>query len=47
MLDGFPGFDLIFECVNEVFFGEGFIFCLVYFGDEVFLFDHFAGDYFI
>ena len=47
MLDGLPSLDLVFESVDKILFSERFILGLVDFFDEIFLFDHFAGDYFI
>ena len=47
MLDGFPCFDLVFEGIDEIFLSKRFVFSLIDFFDEIFLLDHFAGDYFI
>ena len=47
MLDSLPGLDLVFESIDKILFGEWFVLSLVDFFDEIFLFDHFAGDYFI
>lgn len=44
MIDRFPSLDLIFKRVDEVVFGERFIFGEVDLFDQIFLLDHFAGD---
>ena len=44
MVDALPGFDLIFEGVDEVLFCEGLVLGEVDLLDQIFLFDHLAGD---
>lgn len=44
MIDRLPCLDFIFEGVDEIVFGEGFILGEVDLFDEILLLDHFAGD---